>query len=343
MSINDAKNQIKLFTVDGPIPVTGGGSPSTEYTEGSAHTSASGPATMCVVDTSTPSLTDETYTTLRTDAAGNVKTVAIVSGTVAVENFPVTQPVSGTVSVGNFPATQPVSGTVAVINFPTAAALSDTTVNPTTAMTGAALMVYDSVSARWVRAISGHGPVTTGVQRIAPAEAVTYIASTGLFTPANTTDSVFFEIFGSATKTVRIHRIVLVSGTSSGGGAASQAVLCTAGKRSSASSGGAPVTATMVPNDSLNPAATASVTYYTSPPSGGFLTGTIASFYLPLTAVGIASEAGLAATETAYSYGGAAGTQPIVLRGTSQGVTIANRVAMVGTNTISAWVEFSEE
>lgn len=123
----------------------------------------------------------------------------------------------------------------------------------------------------------------------------------------------------------------------------SQAVLCTAGKRSSASSGGAPVTATMVPNDSLNPAATASVTYYTSPPSGGFLTGTIASFYLPLTAVGIASEAGLAATETAYSYGGAAGTQPIVLRGTSQGVTIANRVAMVGTNTISVWVEFSEE
>lgn len=184
MSINDAKNQIKLFTVDGPIPVTGGGSPGTEYAEGSAHTSASGPATMCVVDTSTPSLTDETYTTLRTDAAGNVKTVAIVSGTVAVGNFPVTQPVSGTVSVGNFPATQPVSGTVAVSNFPTAAALSDTTVNPTTAMTGAALMVYDAVSARWVRAISGHGPVTTGVQRIAPAEAVTYIASTGLFTPA---------------------------------------------------------------------------------------------------------------------------------------------------------------
>jgi hypothetical protein len=35
-----------------------------------------------------------------------------VDGTVAVSNFPVTQPVSGTVSVGNFPATQPVSGTV---------------------------------------------------------------------------------------------------------------------------------------------------------------------------------------------------------------------------------------
>jgi hypothetical protein len=37
-----------------------------------------------------------------------------VSGTVAVSNFPATQPVSGTVAVSNFPATQPVSGTVAV-------------------------------------------------------------------------------------------------------------------------------------------------------------------------------------------------------------------------------------
>jgi hypothetical protein len=35
-----------------------------------------------------------------------------VEGTVAVVNFPATQPVSGTVAVSNFPATQPVSGTV---------------------------------------------------------------------------------------------------------------------------------------------------------------------------------------------------------------------------------------
>ncbi len=35
-----------------------------------------------------------------------------VDGTVAVSNFPATQPVSGTVAVSNFPATQPVSGTV---------------------------------------------------------------------------------------------------------------------------------------------------------------------------------------------------------------------------------------
>lgn len=41
-----------------------------------------------------------------------------VTGTVAVSNFPATQPVSGTVAVSNLPATQPVSGTISVGNFP---------------------------------------------------------------------------------------------------------------------------------------------------------------------------------------------------------------------------------
>ncbi len=38
--------------------------------------------------------------------------------TVAVNNFPATQPVSGTIAVSNLPATQPVSGTVGISNFP---------------------------------------------------------------------------------------------------------------------------------------------------------------------------------------------------------------------------------
>lgn len=53
--------------------------------------------------------------------------LALVSPvTVAVNNFPVTQPVSGTVAVSNFPATQPVSGTVAVSNFPATQPVSGT-------------------------------------------------------------------------------------------------------------------------------------------------------------------------------------------------------------------------
>ncbi len=46
-------------------------------------------------------------TPLPVDASGS---------SVAVSNFPATQPVSGSVSVSNFPATQPVSGTVSVGN-----------------------------------------------------------------------------------------------------------------------------------------------------------------------------------------------------------------------------------
>jgi hypothetical protein len=68
-----------------------------------------------------------------------------ISGTVAVSNFPATQPVSvsnfpastavsnfpatqqviGTVSVSNLPATQPVSGTVAVSNFPASTSVNN--------------------------------------------------------------------------------------------------------------------------------------------------------------------------------------------------------------------------
>lgn len=84
MSINDATNRIRLFTVDGPIPVTGGGG-GTEYTEGAAHVPPSlGAAVMGVVDTSSPSLTNQTYTTLRFDAAGNLRTTGSGPGTVDV-------------------------------------------------------------------------------------------------------------------------------------------------------------------------------------------------------------------------------------------------------------------
>lgn len=51
-----------------------------------------------------------------------------VSGSLAVSNFPASQPVTGAVSVSNFPAfpaVQPVSGAVAVSNFPSSFAVSN--------------------------------------------------------------------------------------------------------------------------------------------------------------------------------------------------------------------------
>lgn len=62
-----------------------------------------------------------------------------VSGTVAVSNFPATQPVSGNVNVNNFPATQPVSGNVNVNNFPATQPVSGTvTLSGTSAVSMAA-------------------------------------------------------------------------------------------------------------------------------------------------------------------------------------------------------------
>lgn len=54
---------------------------------------------------------------------------AVVSGTVAVSNFPATQTVSGAVSVSNFPATQPISA--AALPLPTGAATSSNQTNGT--------------------------------------------------------------------------------------------------------------------------------------------------------------------------------------------------------------------
>lgn len=68
-----------------------------------------------------PLPTGASTSALQTTANSSLATIAtnttnagtpVVSGTVAVSNFPATQPVSGSVSVSNFPATQPVSGTI---------------------------------------------------------------------------------------------------------------------------------------------------------------------------------------------------------------------------------------
>ena len=56
----------------------------------------------------------------------NIETVE--GGSIAVTNFPATQPISGTVAVSNFPATQPVSGTVTAVGPLTDAQLRATPV-----------------------------------------------------------------------------------------------------------------------------------------------------------------------------------------------------------------------
>lgn len=95
-----------------------------------------------------------------------------VSGTLAISNFPATQPVTGTF----FPATQPVSGTVAVSNFPSTQAITGTFFQATQPVSG-------SVS---VSNFPGSQAVTGSFfQATQPVSAATLPLPTGAATSAN--------------------------------------------------------------------------------------------------------------------------------------------------------------
>jgi hypothetical protein len=90
-----------------------------------------------------------------TVAVSAVPPIDIAGGqTLAVNNFPATQPVSGTLAVNNFPATQPISGTVTITPFPTGAA-------PTAANIQGACPSPYSVPSTWLQVLT---PTLTSTQ-----------------------------------------------------------------------------------------------------------------------------------------------------------------------------------
>lgn len=95
-------------------------------------------------------------------------------------------------------------------------------------------------------------------------------AATAVIPAANTTD--MFTITGSASKTVKIKRIV-VTGTSNSDIDIELRLI----KRSTANTGGASAVLTAVPHDSLNAAATAIVRSYTANPVLGTQVGVMVS------------------------------------------------------------------
>lgn len=108
----------------------------------------------------------------------------------------------------------------------------------------------------------------------------TYSAATTAKTATAAGTGVFFSICGSATKTVRVTRLV-ISGT-----VATAAVYADVQvqKRSTATSGGTPVALTRVPHDSNLPG-TAAASYYTALGTGGTLVGNVVSrtVFMPIT------------------------------------------------------------
>lgn len=165
------------------------------------------------------------------------------------------------------------------------------------------------MAAPGVSILNGTGPVTpANPLNTSTSGRATYAATTGFFTPAATpTDVVGF--FGSASKTIRILRVT-ISGTQTTAGINSWFLA----KRNTANSGGTPSAMTIVPLDSLSPAATMTANRYTANPTTGNLVGNIGAFSILTPAPGSVAEG----TDPVHDelYNG----QGIVLRGTGEGL-----------------------
>lgn len=151
---------------------------------------------------------------------------------------------------------------------------------------------------------------TTIAVRTIPYEPQTYRASSVAFVPpASATD--VCTLTGSASKTIRVTR-AFISGTTTSGSAIKLTVQWI--KRSTADTGGTAISATAFALDSNNSAATATVNHYTANPTLGTTVGVIKAISTSVQATGLTSN------ESSYEEHDSA--QPVVLRGTSQQMSI---------------------
>lgn len=146
-----------------------------------------------------------------------------------------------------------------------------------------------------------------------------------------------FTITGSATKTVRITRL-MITGVQSTPSSVSFFFI----KRSAADTGGTSATLTAVPSDSSSSAATATVRQYTVNPTAlGAAVGTIMSFKK---VVQIAAVAGNVSSDVPTEfYFGNNPAQAIVLRGTSEVLAINLGGVTVTGGSWLCTVEWTEE
>lgn len=162
----------------------------------------------------------------------------------------------------------------------------------------------------------------------------TYSASiTALAPAASATD--FLTIIGSATKTVWVHEF-----RCSGISTAAATATVTAVKRSTANTGGTATTPTAVPHDSASAAGTAVVSAYTANPTVGTAVGTVRSGKI---STNTAATSAFAEPEVVWEFGADGFTQPIVLRGVAQSVSLngagASFTAGAALNCSVTWSE----
>lgn len=170
------------------------------------------------------------------------------------------------------------------------------------------------------------------------AEKTTYRASTIIPLVAAVTVNVpFFNIIGSASKTVKI-RNIRVSGMSL---TAVGYFAINVEKLSTASSGGTSTTLAAVPLDSADAAATAVVKAYTVAPTKGALVGTLATWRALWQATVAAASA--ITDWHLFSFGNLPETRPIVLRGVAQEIALTFPVVLSSAGTLAVDIEWTEE
>lgn len=204
-------------------------------------------------------------TNVATVKAASTAAVATDKAVVVAVSPNNTVPVSGTF----WQVTQPVSGTV-------------------TANAGTGTFTMNQSQVNGVTVSTGMGIADTGTQRVTTAQELTYGAGMTAATATAAGTGVFWEMCGSATKTIRVQKI-LVSGTVATGAKNGDVILT---KRSAASTAGTATTLTQFPYDSANAAATAaSVKYYTVLATAGASVGVVQNglLYMPLTGTGTLS------------------------------------------------------
>jgi len=159
-----------------------------------------------------------------------------------------------------------------------------------------------------------------------------YAASIVGLAAANTPTDIF-TITGSATKTIRIFRVCF-SGTENTSAVRDVLLI----KRSTANSGGTSSAPTIVPYDSNNAAATATVLTYTANPSLGATVGTVRAAKVDVGATNLTS----AADQVEWNFGNNP-VQAIVLRGTSQVLAINLNGVTSASGSFDMVFEWTEE
>ncbi len=169
-------------------------------------------------------------------------------------------------------------------------------------------------------------------------EKATYRASTIIpLAVAVTVNVPFFNIIGSASKTITVKRIRVSGMTLTAVGYFTINVV----KLSTASSGGTSSTLVNVPLDTNDASPTAVVKAYTAAPTIGSLIGTIAS-YRSLWQATVAAAAGLAPKHI-FNFGDMPETKGIRLRGATQEIALLFPVVLASAGALAVDIEWTEE